>query len=58
MVLNSNIHKNHKALRQWEGGEWDMEVGEQGDYVPITTLSLLLCLVLNNEDIFKCLLNG
>ena len=38
MVLN--VHRNHKAyLRQGEGEEGGMEVGEEGDYIPIVTLS-------------------
>ena len=31
MVLN--VHRNHKAYQgRGEGGEWGMEVGEEGDY--------------------------
>jgi len=30
-----NIHRNHKAY--WGRGEGGMEVGEEGDYIPITT---------------------
>ena len=38
MVLN--IHRNHKVYQGWgEGGEGGMEVGEEGDYIPVTTLS-------------------
>ena len=43
MVLN--VHRNHKAY--WgrgeggEGGEGGIEVGEEGDYIPIATLSPL-----------------
>ena len=35
-----NVHKIHKAYYgRGEGGEGDMEVGEEGDYIPIATLS-------------------
>ena len=39
MVLN--VHRNHKAYsgRGGGGGEGGMEVGEEGDYIPIATLS-------------------
>ena len=35
MVLNS--HKNHEAY--WGWGEGGMEVGGEGEYIPIATLS-------------------
>ena len=39
MVLN--VHRNHKAyLGTGEWGEGGMEVGEEGEYIPIATLSL------------------
>ena len=40
MVLN--IHRNHKAYygRAGGGGGEGMEVGEEGDYIPIATVSL------------------
>ena len=34
-----NVHKNHKAYLVTKGGERGMEVGEEGDYIPIATLS-------------------
>ena len=35
MVLD--VHRNHKA---YQGrGEWGMEVGEEGDYIPTLTRS-------------------
>ena len=38
MVLNA--HRNHKAYQgRGEGGEGGMGVGEEGDYIPIATLS-------------------
>ena len=38
MVLN--VHINHKAYQgRGEGGEGGMEVGGEGDYIPIATLS-------------------
>ena len=38
MVLN--VHRNHKAYYgQGECGEGGMEVGEEGDYIPIAALS-------------------
>ena len=39
MVLN--VHRNHKAYqgREGGGGEGGMEVGGEGDYIPIATLS-------------------
>ena len=37
MVLN--IHRNHKAYLGRGKGEGVMEVGEEGDYIPIATLS-------------------
>ena len=38
MVLN--VHRNRKAyLGRGEGEEGGMEVGEEGDYLPIATLS-------------------
>ena len=38
MVLN--VHRNHKAYwGRGEGGEGSMKVGEEGDYIPIATLS-------------------
>ena len=37
MVLN--VHRNHKAY--WGRGEGGMEVEEDGDYIPIATLSPL-----------------
>ena len=38
MVLN--IHRNCAAYRgRGEGGEVGMEAGEEGDYVPVATLS-------------------
>ena len=39
MVLN--VHRNHKAYQGRGEGEGDMEVGEEGDYIPIATLSPL-----------------
>ena len=40
MVLN--VHRNHKSYwGRGEGGEGGMEVGEEGDYIPIATLSPL-----------------
>ena len=44
MVLN--VHRNHKA--RWgrgEGREEGTEVGEEGDYIPIATLSPPECLL-------------
>ena len=37
MVLN--VYRNHKAIRDGEKGEGGMEVGGEGDYIPIATLS-------------------
>ena len=38
MVLN--VRRNHKAYSgQGEGGEEGMEVSEEGDYIPVATLS-------------------
>ena len=38
MVLN--VHRNHKAYRgRGEWGEGGMEVREEGDYIPIATLT-------------------
>ena len=38
MVLN--FHRNHKAYQGREEGEArGMEVGEEGDYIPVATLS-------------------
>ena len=39
MVLN--VHRNHKAYegRGEGGGLWGVEVGGEGDYIPIATLS-------------------
>ena len=37
MVLN--VHRNHMLIRDVEKGEGGMEVGEEGDYIPIATLS-------------------
>ena len=38
MVLN--VHRNHKAYYgRGEGGEGGMEVGREGDYIPIATVS-------------------
>ena len=38
MVLN--VHRNHKAYQgRGGGGEGVMEVGEEGDYIPIAILS-------------------
>ena len=38
MVLS--IHRNHKAYEEWgDGGEGGIEVVEEGDYIPIATLS-------------------
>ena len=38
MVLN--IHRNRAAYQGWgEGGEVGMEAGEEGDYIPVATLS-------------------
>ena len=37
MVLN--VHRNHKLIRDGEKGGGDMEVGGEGDYIPIATLS-------------------
>ena len=38
MVLK--VHGNHKAYYgRGEGGEGSMEVGVEGDYIPIATLS-------------------
>ena len=39
MVLN--VHRNHKAYQLGTGrrGEEGVEVGEEGDYIPIATLS-------------------
>ena len=37
MVLN--VHSNHNAYKGWgEGREGGMEVGEEGDYIPVATL--------------------
>ena len=37
MVLN--VHINHKVYQgRGEGGKGGMEVGEEGDYTPITAL--------------------
>ena len=37
MVLN--VHKNHEVyLGRGEGGEGGMEVGGEGDFIPIATL--------------------
>ena len=37
MVLN--VHKNYKTYQgRGEGGKGAMEVGEEGDYIPIATL--------------------
>ena len=34
------VHKNRKAYSgRGEGGEGGMEVGEEGDYIPVATLS-------------------
>ena len=39
MVLN--VNRNHKAYKgREEGGGGGMEEGEEGDYIPIATLSL------------------
>ena len=37
MVLN--VHRTTRLIRDGEKGEGSMEVGEEGDYVPITTQS-------------------
>ena len=38
MVLN--VHRNRTAYQgRGEGGGGSMEVGEEGDYIPIATLS-------------------
>ena len=37
MVLNG--HRNHKAYGRGEGDEGGTKVGEEGDYIPIATLS-------------------
>ena len=39
MVLN--VHRNHEVIRDGEkgGGVGGMEVGEEGDYIPVATLS-------------------
>ena len=38
MVLN--VHRNHRLNRDGEmAGRGGMEMGEEGDYMPITTLS-------------------
>ena len=37
MVLN--VHRNSKAYKGREKGGGGMEVGEEGDYIPIATLS-------------------
>ena len=38
MVLN--VHRNHKAyLGRGEGGEGGMEVGEEGEYIPIAAVT-------------------
>ena len=37
MVLS--VHRNHKAYQGRGGGEGGMEVGEEGDYIPIATPS-------------------
>ena len=38
MVLN--VHRNDKPYLGWgEGGEGGMEVGEEGDYIPIATVT-------------------
>ena len=36
-----NVHRNHKLIRGGEKGrgEGGMDVGEEGDYIPIVTLS-------------------
>ena len=41
MILN--VHRNHNAYYGWgeEGGGRGMEVGDEGDYVPIAILSPL-----------------
>ena len=33
------VHRSEVAYRDGEKGEGGMEVGEEGDYVPIATLS-------------------
>ena len=37
-----NVHRNHKAIRDREkgGGGEGMEMGEEGDYIPIATLTV------------------
>ena len=38
MVLN--VHRNNMVYLGWgDGGDGGMEVGEEGDYIPIATLS-------------------
>ena len=37
MVLN--VHKNHGLIRDGGREERGMEVGREGDYIPIATLS-------------------
>ena len=37
MVLN--VHGNHKAYQGRGEGGWGMEVGDEGDYISIATLS-------------------
>ena len=40
MVIN--VHKNYKTYSgRGEGGKGAVEVGEEGDYIPIATLSPL-----------------
>ena len=35
-----NVHRNHKAYQgRGEGGKGGMEVGAEGEYIPIATLS-------------------
>ena len=35
-----NVHRNHKAYQgRGEGRKGGMEVGEEGDYIPVATLS-------------------
>ena len=39
-VMVFNVHRNHKVYwGRGEGGEGGIEVGEEGDYIPIATLS-------------------
>ena len=50
MVLN--VHRNHKAYQgQGEGWKRGMEVAEEGDYIPIATLSTMtmqnICLIMH-----------